>query len=1587
MRKLLLGAALWLAVGGPALAATITFIDAADGETTTVYEGDLVRVRVVDPDADASPDPDTVVVVASSQVTADAEPVTLTETGGGTGTFEGSIQLVSNSPPTSLPGELETWDFSPSGEPVADVVHAEHQGGSGPVQASAQVRLSRTLFVDEHGLPITSGVVGGRLRLRIVDEHSGEPGFLGLLQVTLSALPGDDVETVQLVEVESGTGVFEGSISTARGPAASGDRVLQAEAGEVVTFTSSEPNGLPVETSITMASSSIELFGGEGDDGATFVEGTSLRVRVVDHYADIWSFRRHTVYAQVTSSYAESLFSADRETVVLIETDRDSNVYEGWLRLDLGPKALENGALTTGRHPDFPEQGDELAASYTSTAGVPTVTAAGRTTGPVVTLTDERGGEAAAYAAGSRLRVRLQGGPAGDSLALATATVTVRAVAGGDEETLTLVETDRDSEVYEGTLPLTTAGGSAGDGELSAAIGDAVEVRRDHAVGGTSSVDMVPIVGGVFELVDEAGRPTAVLLEEGEARIRLVQPISILSGSVETVLSAALSGDQEQPFLAQEGGGVFSTAVPLTAAAGEPGDGALTIGEFPEFSFHLDTVTAGCFASESCLPATATTVTGIARFVDERGDDATTSPAGAPLRLVVGEARADVSSAEDSVTLTIQSLLTGDLEVLTLQETGPSTGVFTGSLPTGNDSEPVDGLLGVAPGELVLAIASGFFASYDLLTISAAAIELVDGALQPVETYLDGGFVTIRAIDEAANLDPFAADVIVVEVLSTIAHDTNGDLEPVLLFETGPDTGELVGGIGLEFGATGTEDGILQIFGREPRWEPDTITVSHLDAIDTALVVGSTVRFVDVEGADVEAIGLGEELTVEVEDVIRAESEPAVVELRAIEGGDVETLVLPETGSFAVFRASILTATGPATPDDGILQAPRSTAIVARHVHANTPGFASDQVAADAGGAPLAVPDAATTEEDTVVEIDVLANDSDPDGALAIVAVGDPGNGVTAIASATTVLYAPTPDFHGTDTFTYTVQDPGGATSTAVVTVTVTPVNDPPAAVDDAETLFEDTGILAFVLVNDGDVEGDALTVVGVTQPANGVVTIAIDGSGVDYVPDQDFHGADGFTYTVQDAGGAVDTATVAVSVTPLDDAPVADDDAASTPEDAAVTIAVLANDTDPDGDALAVQSVTQPASGSVAINPDGTVTYTPAPNANGVVTFSCTARDSGGLTDTATVTVTVAPVNDPPVAAADATTTREDVPVAIPVLANDSDIEGSALGVAGVADPANGTAAIAGTQVTYTPDPGFTGTDAFGYTVSDGQGGTANGTITVTVRHALEQVAVLATNSAWLQTGSDVLSGDVVVDQAGAGPFLNGGVELSIAGSATTPAGFDVAADSLLVAAGATVAGDAHYNGLSGTGPISGDQVTPLALPVFAGLPAFQTASPAGASVNVANNGTRTLAPGSHLDLVVGRRGTVTFTGGVYHFRSITVDREARLLFSAASEVRVQQKLSTKQSTVLQPAADAAIDASGIVLHVGGVNGTTGGLAATPKAVEIGTDNVVRANVYAPNGTLWLGDRTQATGAFVGRDVQVGVDAQVTLDSAWTGQ
>ncbi|WP_139838221.1 FecR family protein, partial [Roseovarius gaetbuli] len=250
---------------------------------------------------------------------------------------------------------------------------------------------------------------------------------------------------------------------------------------------------------------------------------------------------------------------------------------------------------------------------------------------------------------------------------------------------------------------------------------------------------------------------------------------------------------------------------------------------------------------------------------------------------------------------------------------------------------------------------------------------------------------------------------------------------------------------------------------------------------------------------------------------------------------------------------------------------------------------------------------------------------------------------------------------------------------------------------DDSVTNGEDATIVVSVLAND---TGDSLTLVSATDGSNGTTTLNGDGT-ITYTPDQNFSGVDRFTYTVSD-GQDVDTAEVTVNVTPVNDAPVAQDDSAVTAEDTSVQIAVLGNDSDVDGDALSVTQATA-QHGSVQINNDGTLSYTPDADFNGTDTISYTVSD-GQDVDTAEVTVNVGAVNDAPVAQDDSAVTAEDTSVQIAVLGNDSDVDGDALSVT-QATAQHGSVQINNDgTLSYTPDADFNGTDTISYTVSDGQ-------------------------------------------------------------------------------------------------------------------------------------------------------------------------------------------------------------------------------------------------------------------------------------------
>lgn len=376
---------------------------------------------------------------------------------------------------------------------------------------------------------------------------------------------------------------------------------------------------------------------------------------------------------------------------------------------------------------------------------------------------------------------------------------------------------------------------------------------------------------------------------------------------------------------------------------------------------------------------------------------------------------------------------------------------------------------------------------------------------------------------------------------------------------------------------------------------------------------------------------------------------------------------------------------------------------------------------------PTANDDTSTVAEDSsATVIDVLANDSSsPDSGetLSVTSVTQPTNGTVTLTSGV-VRFTPTPNFNGTTTFNYTINDGNGGSDTATVTVTVTPVNDNPTANNDSVTVLEDSGATVInVLTNDSIAPdtGETLTVTAITQPAQGTGTVTLTSGVVRYTPALNFNGTTTFTYTISDGNGGTATATVTVTVTPVNDNPTASNDTATVAEDSnATVIDVLANDSSaPDtGETLTVTAVTQPANGTVTLA-SGVVRYKPNANFNGTDSFTYTISDGNGGTATATVVVTVTPVNDNPTANNDSVTLDESSDATIiDVLSNDSSAPdtGETLTVTAATQPSHGTVTLTSGVVRYKPTTNYNGPDSFTYTISDGNGGTATATVNITV-------------------------------------------------------------------------------------------------------------------------------------------------------------------------------------------------------------------------------------------------------------------------------
>jgi len=355
--------------------------------------------------------------------------------------------------------------------------------------------------------------------------------------------------------------------------------------------------------------------------------------------------------------------------------------------------------------------------------------------------------------------------------------------------------------------------------------------------------------------------------------------------------------------------------------------------------------------------------------------------------------------------------------------------------------------------------------------------------------------------------------------------------------------------------------------------------------------------------------------------------------------------------------------------------------------------------------APVAGAQSVTTIEDTAKAIQLAGSDVDGDN-LSFAVMSQPSKG-TLSGVAPALTYTPNADVNGADSFMFRVSDGTTNSATATVSISITPANDLPSAIAQSVATVEDTA--KSITLAGTDIDGNTLTYAIVSAPTRGTLT----GTGATrtYTPAANFSGDDSFTFKVNDGTADSTPATVSITVTPANDTPIADAQSVTTQEDAAKVITLTGSD--PDGDTLTFALVTSPAKGMLSGTAPN-LTYLPGTNYQGADSFTFRVNDGTTNSATATVSITVTPSNDQPVAIDQSLTTAEDTAEAIMLSATDAD--GDALTYTVVTPPANGTLSGTGASRTYTPNANFNGSDSFWFKASDPTSDSALVVVNITV-------------------------------------------------------------------------------------------------------------------------------------------------------------------------------------------------------------------------------------------------------------------------------
>ena len=276
-------------------------------------------------------------------------------------------------------------------------------------------------------------------------------------------------------------------------------------------------------------------------------------------------------------------------------------------------------------------------------------------------------------------------------------------------------------------------------------------------------------------------------------------------------------------------------------------------------------------------------------------------------------------------------------------------------------------------------------------------------------------------------------------------------------------------------------------------------------------------------------------------------------------------------------------------------------------------------------------------------------------------------------------------------------------------------------------------------------------------------------------------------------------------------------------------------------------------------------------------------------------------------------------------------------------------------------------------------------GILGATTAWAATDFVVLGHEGIWVRQGSTVFSGDVGANVASVGPFLASDQEVTIGKNVVVQDPTSrVLGDTMRLKSGSQVH-DVFVNTLKGSGQILGMLTMPVDLPLVAAFPPVPLVIPGVQDLDVPKDGMLALDAGSYGLLKVGKRAILTLTGGLYHFREWDIRAEAKVYAATPVEIRVSEHLRTWSETVVGPAPTApTLTATDVRIMGTGLNGITGAINAKPKAVQFGGWSHIRANVYAPNGTLWVKEGSTAMGSFVGKWVRMGNGGTITLEGGF---